>query len=163
MDGTTACAVLGVSPSASKQMIKKAFRTLARRAHPDHSGNAAAFHLLKTAYDAAVAQAESQVVQAPPETVETNEPEYSASPTVEGLETPTPRRRAAWLTGVLTDYPATASYGKFINGKPSSELPTQVRVTSARSVHPKQNASAEAERRHQDFARFLEDALVRSA
>ena len=43
---------LGVSPHASAQEVKEAYRQLARKYHPDTGGNPEDFHKLKEAYDA---------------------------------------------------------------------------------------------------------------
>ena len=46
--------ILGVSPSASSDEIKKAYRSLAMRHHPDrnpHPGTEARFNAIKTAYE----------------------------------------------------------------------------------------------------------------
>jgi hypothetical protein len=53
MDGTTARAVLGVSPQAGQREIQAAFRTLAKNLHPDrHQGDALAFRRLVEARSA---------------------------------------------------------------------------------------------------------------
>ncbi len=46
MNEITARALLGVSPSADVDEIKRAFRRIARTAHPDHGGSAEAFQRL---------------------------------------------------------------------------------------------------------------------
>jgi DnaJ-class molecular chaperone len=43
--------ILGVGPSASKEEIKKAYRKLAVKHHPDKGGDPAAFHEINNAYD----------------------------------------------------------------------------------------------------------------
>ncbi|TAJ75955.1 MAG: J domain-containing protein [Gallionellaceae bacterium] len=46
--------ILGVSPNATADEIKKAYRTLAMRHHPDratHPGSEARFNAIKTAYE----------------------------------------------------------------------------------------------------------------
>ena len=46
--------ILGVSPTATTDEIKKAYRLLAMRHHPDrsaHSGSAMRFNAIKTAYE----------------------------------------------------------------------------------------------------------------
>lgn len=46
--------ILGVSPNATSDEIKKAYRALAMRHHPDrsaHEGAAARFNAIKTAYE----------------------------------------------------------------------------------------------------------------
>ena len=48
--------VLGVSPDASAEEVKGAFRRKALEAHPDRGGSAEAFITLKRAYDAIVAR-----------------------------------------------------------------------------------------------------------
>jgi hypothetical protein len=49
--------VLGLSPAATKADIKRRFRELARRHHPDMGGDAKQFVLVKKAYDDAMEQA----------------------------------------------------------------------------------------------------------
>ncbi len=123
MDGTTAFRVLGVSPGASKQTIKKAFRRLAQRAHPDVSGNAEAFVRLKDAYD--VAYSSAPVDTGDSDTAERYflateslaRPIASQSESLERRPVVRPgharalRQRTPWLTSVLADFPATSSYG----------------------------------------------------
>ena len=59
MDGHIAAATLGVSPQATKSDIRRAFRALAKRAHPDarSHGSDEAFIALRTAYETLVATA----------------------------------------------------------------------------------------------------------
>jgi len=46
-------AILGIKPGADKSVIQKAYRTLAKSAHPDHSGgNVGQFHQIRQAYEA---------------------------------------------------------------------------------------------------------------
>jgi hypothetical protein len=52
---TWALAVLGVAKGASDEEIKRAFRALALRTHPDHGGDEAAFIDAKRALDVALA------------------------------------------------------------------------------------------------------------
>ncbi len=168
MDGTTACAVLGVSPGASRQMIKKAFRRLARLAHPDQSGNAEAFRVLKSAYDVAFAQAISEEVSLKPAGCELAEPQQTTSdvpqPVLDG-DRPTPNdanpglaRRAAWLTGVLREYPATDSYHEFV-----ARVPVPPRSQATQLDDSRVASSVEANQRHQNFARCLDNALQEAA
>ena len=49
--------VLGLPPTADEAQIKAAYRTLARRLHPDAGGNDAAFQKLRDAADLATAYA----------------------------------------------------------------------------------------------------------
>jgi DnaJ-domain-containing protein 1 len=42
--------LLGLEPGASQQMIKRAYRRLAKAHHPDLGGDAEAFHRLEAAY-----------------------------------------------------------------------------------------------------------------
>ncbi len=57
MDGCSARTTLGVSPDASLAEIKTAYRTLAKRAHPDRGGDAAAFDRITQAYELLLSQA----------------------------------------------------------------------------------------------------------
>ncbi len=54
MDGTTALAVLGLEPGATEHDIKRAFRSRAKSAHPDASGDASTFVVLQAAYERAL-------------------------------------------------------------------------------------------------------------
>ncbi len=70
MDGSTALAVLGLEPSATKQQIKTTFRALAKGAHPDAFGaeTTDAFVELREAYERALRDAP----EAPSISVETS-------------------------------------------------------------------------------------------
>ncbi len=157
MDGTTAFRVLGVSPGASKQTIKKAFRRLAQSAHPDVSGNAEAFVRLKDAYDIVYSAAQS------------DESARSDMLAVTGATTPLPavvaqqldsrtatqprktgpvRRNAPWLTSVLVDHPDTATYESLVGAVAS-------KITVA--------ATSSAKRREADFAQHLAKAMASAA
>lgn len=59
MDSVTARALLGVHSSADADEIKRAFRRLARTAHPDHGGSAAGFRRLLDAQRVALDSAGS--------------------------------------------------------------------------------------------------------
>lgn len=52
-----ALGVLGLAAGASAADVKRAFRAMALRMHPDHGGDAAGFVELKRAYDVALAAA----------------------------------------------------------------------------------------------------------
>lgn len=54
--GASAWAVLGLTPAASLQDVKQAYRAKALVAHPDHGGDAAAFRELTRAYEKLVAR-----------------------------------------------------------------------------------------------------------
>lgn len=60
MNEITARALLGVPPSADVDEIKRAFRRIARTAHPDHGGNAGAFQRLVDAQCTALAGRQQQ-------------------------------------------------------------------------------------------------------
>ena len=54
MDGRPAAAVLGVEPGADRTEIRRAYRALAKRAHPDTSGeldSAPTFRLVQRAFE----------------------------------------------------------------------------------------------------------------
>ncbi len=152
MDGTTAFRVLGVSPGASKQTIKKAFRRLAQRAHPDVSGNAEAFVRLKNAYDIAYGSAQSAEVVPTEATAPLS---GAGTQSLESPAVPRPRRTrlvkqsAPWLTTVLTDFPPTEIYESMVGPATST-----TRVVSA---------TAAAKRREDDFAQHLAKAMARAA
>lgn len=55
-----ALGVLGLAAGASPADVKRVFRALALRTHPDHGGDSAAFVELKRAYDVALAAATSR-------------------------------------------------------------------------------------------------------
>jgi hypothetical protein len=57
MDGTAAHRALGLAPGASTDAIRKTYRRLARRYHPDAGGDPEAFRVLHAAYEAALAVA----------------------------------------------------------------------------------------------------------
>lgn len=173
MDGTTACAVLGVPPSASRKQIRRAFRLLARHAHPDITGSAEEFRTLKLAHDVAFEAADdvvaSSVVDEPVvdepvvEELVAKEPAIvvpaviadssqattvGTNPTVFGLSRPGSRR---WLTTVATDYPATPTYTSILGQ-------TMRHASSPREDHEGTKAKPSA-----DFADFLEEALSGAA
>ncbi|MEZ5227247.1 MAG: J domain-containing protein [Acidimicrobiales bacterium] len=75
MDGSTALAVLGLEPGATKQQIKTTFRALVKGAHPDAFGvssssadSADAFVELRSAYEIALAAAPEALIDAHPPT-----------------------------------------------------------------------------------------------
>ncbi len=77
MDGSTALAVLGLEPGATKQQIKANFRALAKGAHPDASGAAVApaesvatdaFVELRAAYECAMVDAPDAAMPMTPAT-----------------------------------------------------------------------------------------------
>ncbi len=77
MDGSTALAVLGLEPGATKQQIKTTFRALVKGAHPDAFGGEVdttdAFVSLRAAYDRALIDAPADpVAPAPPATAPAN-------------------------------------------------------------------------------------------
>ncbi len=167
MDGTTACVVLGVPLGATRQTIKKAFRRLAPRAHPDVSGSADEFRLLKEAYDVAYALAPKEV--AGPTELVTPFPAPEPEPVTQlrtvgpGKVRPSAARarhrrsgskRAPWLTTVLTDFPATASYEALVGqafGRPSVGKPRVATVPSP------------AQQREANFAEHLAKAMASAA
>jgi DnaJ-domain-containing protein 1 len=51
--------ILGVEPEADQAAIRNAFRSLARRHHPDAGGESTEFKRLRRAYEQALAQLES--------------------------------------------------------------------------------------------------------
>lgn len=59
MDGRQAAATLGVSPQATKSEVRRAFRALVKRAHPDAAGHGsdAAFIALRTAFECLITTA----------------------------------------------------------------------------------------------------------
>ncbi len=158
MDGTTAFRVLGVSPGASKQTIKKAFRRLAQSAHPDVSGNAEAFVRLKDAYDLAYSSAQSEV-SGRSDVADTTEDKAPLSDEVAQLldspkalrprTTRLVRPNAPWLTTVLADFPATATYESLI-------------VAGARRADVASVTHA-AKQRESDFAMHLAKAMADAA
>lgn len=113
MDGTSACAVLGVPPRASRQTIKRAFRRLAQHAHPDVSGSATEFRRLKQAYDVALSHAPKQA-KAPTSTLTIGPAERETVGT-----TATPVGRSPWLTSIATDYPATEVFDTIVRNASS--------------------------------------------
>ena len=77
MDGSTALAVLGLEPGATKQQIKTTFRALVKGAHPDAFGGEVdttdAFVSLRAAYDRALLDApDAPAAPAPPATAPAN-------------------------------------------------------------------------------------------
>lgn len=50
MDGAHAYALLGVTESASPEVVTRAFRAAAKRCHPDHGGDRREFEALWQAY-----------------------------------------------------------------------------------------------------------------
>ncbi len=54
MDGTSARAALGLSPSATRHEVKHSYRTLAMHAHPDRGGDGVWFDYLTRAYEYAL-------------------------------------------------------------------------------------------------------------
>ena len=54
MDGTSARTMLGLAPTASEAEIKRAYRALAKSAHPDRGGDPATFDRLTRAYECAL-------------------------------------------------------------------------------------------------------------
>jgi hypothetical protein len=54
-----ALGVLGLEPAVTSVEIKRAFRSIALRTHPDRGGDQAAFVEARRAYDVALAAAES--------------------------------------------------------------------------------------------------------
>lgn len=67
MDGTSARTMLGLAPTASEAEIKRAYRALAKTAHPDRGGDPATFDRLTRAYECALddAQRRPPVVPTP--------------------------------------------------------------------------------------------------
>jgi curved DNA-binding protein CbpA len=51
--------VLGLAPGATADDVKRAFRAIALRTHPDHGGDQDAFIDAKRAHDVALAAADS--------------------------------------------------------------------------------------------------------
>ncbi len=54
MDGTSARAVLGLAPGACRYEVKRAYRALAKRTHPDAGGHREHFEQLTAAYELAL-------------------------------------------------------------------------------------------------------------
>lgn len=92
MDGTTALAVLGLEPGASRHEIRSAFRAQAKLAHPDHDGAAGTFVALLDAYRAAL-----RTVGAEPRT---------AAPAPEAVAARTEPSQPGRVVPVRTPHPA---------------------------------------------------------
>ena len=54
--------ILGLEASATTEAVKTAYRRLAGEVHPDHGGEAAAFHRLHLAYQQALAETEKPLI-----------------------------------------------------------------------------------------------------
>ncbi len=56
--------ILGIKSGASKKQLKRAYRKLAMKHHPDKGGNQEEFIILKQAYDLLVEQGTAEPVRA---------------------------------------------------------------------------------------------------
>ncbi len=84
MDGWTAAAVLGVSPTASKREIARAFRAQAKSVHPDAAGSQEAFITLRAAFD----QLHPSAPEAGPQATRSSWFQTASAPTVNLTDTP---------------------------------------------------------------------------
>ncbi len=103
MDGTTALAALGLEPDATEHDIKLAFRSLAKSAHPDASGDAAGFVALRAAYEQALASA---LVRPAPEPANHDGRWFRASPArrrIDLVDSAPPRRTAPTARGAADE------------------------------------------------------------
>lgn len=81
MDSRRAAAVLGVAPGATKRELARAFRARAKVAHPDASGTAEDFILLRAAFD----QLHPLAPSSPPSRVRAGSPWFrpATAPTID--------------------------------------------------------------------------------
>ncbi len=154
MDGSTALAVLGLEPGATKQQIKTTFRALAKGAHPDAFGGEVdttdAFVSLRAAYDRALLDAPSDPV-APPAPAAPANVDAPVKPVADR-----PRGAASWFTSTRPGTRIDITDVAVADNAPAAN--SVLRANMARQAGRQTGRRADAA--EQAFASLLADELA---